>query len=203
MGGIDVASIDATPTAKAAALLENVRRTPMLHGRLRDAKAALRWIIARTIEDCGVAQRLLRDRTWKQAETQCARPRHQHCVALGVGQRAGLHRTDLDDLLVWVRRVLVRSPDSRYRQAIELRANVRKGEKGSPVVYANSITRNETDTDSGVAVARDIHFLKGYTVFNVEQIDGLSAQYTSPASPRPGVSARIACAECLFGATGT
>ena len=29
-----------------------------------------------------------------------------------------------------------------YRQAVELRAHVRKGEKGSPVVYANSITRN-------------------------------------------------------------
>jgi antirestriction protein ArdC len=35
--------------------------------------------------------------------------------------------------------------------------------------YANRITRHETDTDSGVEVARDIHFLKGYTVFNVEQ----------------------------------
>ena len=46
-----------------------------------------------------------------------------------------------------------------YRQAVELHAHVRKGEKGSPVVYANSITRNETDTDSGVEVARDIHFL--------------------------------------------
>jgi antirestriction protein ArdC len=89
-----------------------------------------------------------------------------------------------------------------YRQAVELRAHVRKGEKGSPVVYANSITRNEIDTDSGVEVARDIHFLKGYTVFNVEQIDGLPAQYTAPASPRLDVSARIARAERFFGATG-
>ena len=89
-----------------------------------------------------------------------------------------------------------------YRQAVELRAHVRKGEKGSPVVYANSITRTETDTDSGVDVARDIHFLKGYTVFNVEQIDGLPAQYTAPASPRLDVSARIARAERFFGATG-
>jgi hypothetical protein len=53
-----VAGIDSTPTAKAAALLENARRTPMAHGRLRDAKAALRWNIARTVEDCGVPQRL-------------------------------------------------------------------------------------------------------------------------------------------------
>ena len=86
-----------------------------------------------------------------------------------------------------------------YRQAVQLGAHVRKGEKGSPVVYANSITRNETDTDSGVEVARDIHFLKGYTVFNVEQIEGLPAQYTAPASPRLDVSARIARAERFFG----
>ena len=89
-----------------------------------------------------------------------------------------------------------------YRQAVELDAHVRKGEKGSPVVYANSITRTETDTDSGVDVARDIHFLKGYTVFNVEQIDGLPEQYTAPASPRLDVSARIARTERFFGATG-
>jgi antirestriction protein ArdC len=35
-----------------------------------------------------------------------------------------------------------------YRQAVQLGAHVRKGEKGSPVVYANSITRNENDTDT-------------------------------------------------------
>ena len=89
-----------------------------------------------------------------------------------------------------------------YRQAVELGAHVRKGEKGSPVVYANSITRNKTDVDSGVEVARDIHFLKGYTVFNVEQIEGLPAQYAAPAPPRLDLSARIARAERFFGATG-
>jgi len=89
-----------------------------------------------------------------------------------------------------------------YRQAVQLGAHVRKGEKGSLVVYANSITRHETDTDSGVEVARDIHFLKGYTVFNVEQIDGLPAQYTAPATPRLDLSARITRAECFFGAIG-
>jgi antirestriction protein ArdC len=87
-----------------------------------------------------------------------------------------------------------------YRQAVELDAHVRKGEKGSPVVYANSITR--TETDSGVDVARDIHFVNGYTVFNVEQIDGLPAQYTAPASPPLDVSDRIARAERFFSATG-
>jgi antirestriction protein ArdC len=66
-----------------------------------------------------------------------------------------------------------------YRQATEIGAQVRKGEKGSPVVYANSITCNETNVDIGAEVARDIHFLKSYTVFNSEQIEGLPEQYAA------------------------
>lgn len=89
-----------------------------------------------------------------------------------------------------------------YRQATELGAHVRRGEKGSPVVYASSISRTETEPESGVEVARDINYLKGYTVFNVEQIDGLPAQYTAPATPRLDVLERIARAESFFAATG-
>ena len=89
-----------------------------------------------------------------------------------------------------------------YRQASTLGAQVRKGEKGSPVVYANSMTRHETDPDSGAEIERDIHFLKGYTVFNVEQIDGLPTQYHASASPRLDVPDRIARADGFFTATG-
>ena len=39
-------------------------------------------------------------------------------------------------------------------------------------------------------------------MFNVEQIEGLPAQYTAPASPRLDVSLRIARAERFFRATG-
>ena len=54
-----MASIDTTPTAKAAALLENVRRTPMsMGGRLTDTRRILRANIERTIEDRGVPARL-------------------------------------------------------------------------------------------------------------------------------------------------
>jgi hypothetical protein len=59
-----------------------------------------------------------------------------------------------------------------YRQALELDAQVRKGEKGSPVAYSNTLVRNQTDADSGIEVERHLHFFKAYTAFNVEQIDG-------------------------------
>src|SRR3979490_1886473 len=37
-----------------------------------------------------------------------------------------------------------------YRQAVQLGAHVREGEKGSPVVYANSIMRDETDAEQPI-----------------------------------------------------
>jgi antirestriction protein ArdC len=43
-----------------------------------------------------------------------------------------------------------------FRQASELNAHVRKGEKGSLVVYANAITRTE-EGDNGEETEREIH----------------------------------------------
>ena len=87
-----------------------------------------------------------------------------------------------------------------FRQATELNAHVRKGEKGSLVVYANSITRTE-EGDNGEETEREIHYMKGYTVFNVEQIEGLPEQYYGkPEAPAAPVE-RIAHAEAFFAAT--
>ena len=84
-----------------------------------------------------------------------------------------------------------------YKQAQELGAQVRKGERGSLVVYANRVTRTETNAE-GVEVDHDIPFLKGYTVFNCEQIDGLPPQYTAPAAPVLDPTQRIAGVEEFF-----
>ena len=89
-----------------------------------------------------------------------------------------------------------------FKQALELGACVRKGEHGSLVVYASSITRTETDEGTGEEAARDIRFMKGYTVFNVEQVEGLPAHYYAPAAPRLDPVTRIERAEAFFAATG-
>lgn len=89
-----------------------------------------------------------------------------------------------------------------FRQAAELDAHVRKGEKGSLVVYADSITRKETDDKTGDEIDREIPFLKGYTVFNVEQIDGLPKTYYAKAAPSLDPVARIAHADSFFAAQG-
>lgn len=88
-----------------------------------------------------------------------------------------------------------------YKQAQELGANVKKGEKGSLVVYANTLSKTETDED-GEDIEKKIPFLKGYTVFNVEQVEGLPAHYyAQPVSPLP-VAQRMETAEKFIKATG-
>jgi antirestriction protein ArdC len=70
-----------------------------------------------------------------------------------------------------------------YNQAKELGAQVRKGEHGSLVVYANTFTKTETNKETGEDEEKEIPFMKGYTVFNVEQIEGLPAHYYAKATP--------------------
>jgi len=88
-----------------------------------------------------------------------------------------------------------------FKQAHEFGAHVRKGETGSLVVYANKITRTDTDPETGAEEEHQIPFLKGYTVFNVEQIEGLPAHYHAPAAPRLDPVQRIESAEAFFAAT--
>ncbi len=87
-----------------------------------------------------------------------------------------------------------------YRQASELNAHVRKGEKGSLVVYANSITRTE-EGEQGEESEREIHYMKGYTVFNCEQIEGLPEIYYAKPEVKTTPVERIAHAEAFFAAT--
>jgi antirestriction protein ArdC len=89
-----------------------------------------------------------------------------------------------------------------FKQALELNAHVRKGEHGSLVVYADKITRTETDRETGEEAERAIPFMKGYTVFNVEQIEGLPEHYYAKPVPRIETVQRIARAESFFAATG-
>jgi antirestriction protein ArdC len=72
-----------------------------------------------------------------------------------------------------------------FRQALALGGSVRKGERGTTVVYADRFIpgqerqcAQETGKD-----ARAIHFLKRFTVFNVEQCDGLPPELAAAAPP--------------------
>ena len=88
-----------------------------------------------------------------------------------------------------------------FKQAQELGAHVRKGERGSLVVYASKMTRTESD-EKGQDVEREIPFMKGYTVFNVEQIEGLPAQYQAKPDNPAQLLERIGHAERFIAHTG-
>jgi antirestriction protein ArdC len=86
-----------------------------------------------------------------------------------------------------------------FRQALVLGAHVRKGEHGSTVVYANRITRIGVGDED---VERSIPFLKAYTVFNAEQVEGLPAHFYALAEPKLDAAQRIDHADRFFTATG-
>jgi antirestriction protein ArdC len=88
-----------------------------------------------------------------------------------------------------------------HRQAQELGRQVRKGEHGSLVVYADRFKNTEAD-ESGNDIEREIPFMKGYTVFNVEQIERLPEMYYTKPAPAAEKMQLIAEAEVFFNATG-
>jgi antirestriction protein ArdC len=88
-----------------------------------------------------------------------------------------------------------------FKQALEFEAHVRKGEQGSLVVYADKIIRSETDATTGEEAERAIPFMKGYTVFNVEQIEGLPEHFYAKPDPKGEPVQRIERAESFFAAT--
>jgi antirestriction protein ArdC len=87
-----------------------------------------------------------------------------------------------------------------YKQAAELGAQVRKGEKGSLVVYADKFTKIGTD-DTGAAVETEIPFMKGYTVFNAEQVDGLPGHFYATVPPLNTAINRLDTVEGFFAST--
>jgi antirestriction protein ArdC len=75
-----------------------------------------------------------------------------------------------------------------FRQALALGGNVRKGEHGTTVVYADRFVPDD-ERRRAVATgddARTIPFLKRFTVFNTDQCDGLPDDVAKAAlPPRP------------------
>jgi antirestriction protein ArdC len=76
-----------------------------------------------------------------------------------------------------------------FRQALGLGGNVRKGERGTTVVYADRFIPDDEKKraqDIGEE-ARGIPFLKRFTVFNLSQCDGLPDDMTATVPPAPGL----------------
>lgn len=77
-----------------------------------------------------------------------------------------------------------------FKQAQALGGNVRKGSKGFPVIYWNWIETEDEETGTMVKIP----LLRQYTVFNVEQCDGLNIAPLESAE-LPNAAERIERAE--------
>jgi len=90
-----------------------------------------------------------------------------------------------------------------FRQALEAGGNVRKGERGTTVVYADRFTpeaekarARQTGED-----AKAIPFLKRFTVFNLAQCEGLRPGLASDPAPLPEREI-VPVAETVIAASG-
>lgn len=73
-----------------------------------------------------------------------------------------------------------------YRQAQDFGGQARKGEKGTLVVKYGTFTPKHHDDDED----RAIPYLKGYTVFNIEQIENIPDRFFSPAEELSAIRLR-------------
>ncbi len=80
---------------------------------------------------------------------------------------------------------------------------MRKGEKSALVVYANAIERT-VETEAGEEIEQRIPFMKSYSVFCADQIDGLPDHFygqAQPAEPKAPLE-RLAEVDAFFANLG-
>lgn len=86
-----------------------------------------------------------------------------------------------------------------YTQAKEIGAQVRKGERGSMVVFFKPLKIEDKNAAADAAdKSKTIPMLKYYTVFHTSQIDGLADKYLPQIVAQPTERQRIEAAEQLL-----
>ena len=68
-----------------------------------------------------------------------------------------------------------------FKQWQELGASVKKGEKGTMIVFYSPIQKDTVNPESGDTEKSIYHCLKSYYVFNIDQVEGIEIQ--KPAAP--------------------
>jgi antirestriction protein ArdC len=143
----------------------------------------------------------------EQGRVPWVQPWGQTKAAVGLPKNAATGRrySGINILILWgavIEKGFAAQHWLTFRQALDLGGNVRKGEHGTMVFYADrfipkaEIERAAKDGDEPEAVP----FLKRFTVFNVAQCDGLERLQGEP-EPLPAREI-VPQAEALIAATG-
>lgn len=127
-------------------------------------------------------------------------------AALPHNARSGRAYSGINILILWGAVIEAGWPSQgwlTFRQALEAGGNVRKGERGTTVVYADQfVPKGEAERAArdGGAV-RAVPFLKSFTVFNVAQCEGLREGIGTDPAPLPECEI-VPVAEAVIAASG-
>ncbi|HLG90343.1 MAG TPA: zincin-like metallopeptidase domain-containing protein [Alphaproteobacteria bacterium] len=170
------------------------------HNRQRTTGAAEKASLYQEVTDKIIAE-------LEQGRVPWVQPWGRAKAGLGLPKNAATSRrySGVNILILWGAVIEKGFPSQQwltFRQALDLGGNVRKGERGTTVCYADrfipkdEIERAKRDGDEPEAVP----FLKRFTVFNVAQCEGLpeSALAGPPVLPEREIIPR---AEALIAAT--
>ncbi|HEX7694210.1 MAG TPA: zincin-like metallopeptidase domain-containing protein [Sphingomonas sp.] len=127
-------------------------------------------------------------------------------AGLPVNAATGRHYSGINILILWGAVIAADYPGQgwlTFRQALDAGGSVRKGEKGTGIVYADRFTPEAEKARAAErgGDARVVPFLKRFTVFNVAQCDGLPERFTATLPPVPP-QALIPAAEGVIAASG-
>jgi len=124
-------------------------------------------------------------------------------AALGLPQNGSTGRrySGINILILWgavIEAGFAQQAWVTFRQALALGGAVRKGERGTTVVFADRFVPKSADGGAPIKGAplpstaqdgqerdRSVPFLKRFTLFNIEQCDGLPAELYAEAPPVP------------------
>jgi antirestriction protein ArdC len=145
----------------------------------------------------------------EQGVVPWVRPWSRSAAPLGMPRSAASRKaySGINILILWdavIRRGYACQEWLTFRQALSLGGHVRKGERGTIICYADSfVPKGERDRarESGDDPSR-VPFLRRFTVFNVEQCDGLPAHIVPPPPPAFPESEQLPAAEQLIAASG-
>lgn len=78
--------------------------------------------------------------------------------------------------------ILLEKPGAYYtfNQIQKMGGNVRKGEKSSLIVFCKQIPVKEQDSQTGEIIVKQIPVLRYYSVFHIDQCDGIATPATEP-----------------------
>jgi antirestriction protein ArdC len=86
-----------------------------------------------------------------------------------------------------------------FKQAKDAGGTVRRGEKGTLICFAKTVSAEDREDPEE---SRQYWILKGFTVFNVAQCDGLPARIATPVIATPRISERDALVDEFIECTG-